>query len=116
MQSADHRLYFLGILCFLSKSVVQEDITSLLLHVCNTNSTLVAHLDQVGVVLFSHCFNLSLGLLSKLSKLDEINLGQYDNEWLCLEQRLNVFEERDLLLNGVATSFRDVYEVEDASV
>jgi hypothetical protein len=33
-----------------------------------------------------------------------------------LEERLDVLEQGDLLLNGVATGLRDIDEVQDASI
>ena len=33
-----------------------------------------------------------------------------------LEEWLNVLEKRDLLFNGIATSLRDIYEIQNASV
>jgi hypothetical protein len=46
----------------------------------------------------------------------QVGLGENDDKRLRLEQRFDVVEQRDLLLDCVAASFGDVHEEQDAGI
>jgi ABC-type antimicrobial peptide transport system permease subunit len=60
VESVEDCLSFLWILCFLSKSMIQQDVTSLCFNIFNTVLGQVRHLDEVGVCSFGECLNLFL--------------------------------------------------------
>jgi hypothetical protein len=116
MQTIHDLLGLLGVFGLLGQSVVEEDVAGLLLDVGNAVTRGVTHLDQVGVVLLGKVLNQITGLVVQAGILNEIDFGQNDHQGLVLEERLDVLEQGDLLLNGVATGLRDIDEVQDASI
>jgi len=53
MESVENSLSLLGVLGFLGKSVIKEDIASFALNITNSISRDVGHLDEVSVGAFS---------------------------------------------------------------
>ena len=72
--------------------MIEQDIARLCFHVFNTVTSNVGHLDQVGICLFSESFDLlSLSWLELIEVL-QIDLGQYNDEGLRLEERFDRVE------------------------
>ena len=67
-------------------------------------------------MLLGKVLNQVTGLVVQARILNEIDFGQNDHQGLVLEEGLDVLEQGDLLLNGVATGLRDIDEVQDASI
>jgi len=63
MESVHNHLRFLGVLSFLGKSVVKEDVAGLNLNISDTFSVGITHLDQISIVLFGEGLKLILVLL-----------------------------------------------------
>jgi hypothetical protein len=57
VESVEDLLGLLGVLSLLGKSMVEEDVTSLLLNVTDAITTGVAHLNQIGIVFLGQSFN-----------------------------------------------------------
>ena len=96
--------------------MVEEDVAGLLFDVGDPVPRGVTHLDQVSVVLLGKVLNQVTGLVVQAGILNEIDFGQNDHQGLVLEERLDVLEQGNLLLNGVATGLRDINEVQDARI
>lgn len=85
--------------------MVQQNVASPRLHIGDTVTTLITHLDHVRICALGQVFNLSLCGCIQLGICSQVNLGKNNYQWLCLEQRLYVLEQRDLLLNRVTARF-----------
>jgi len=96
--------------------VVQKDVASTSTDISNTVSRLVTHLDKVSVGLLSKLLDASLHCFVKLRKVLQINFSQHNNEWFSLEKWLDVVEKRNLLLDGVSTSFRNIEQKQNTCV
>mmetsp|Transcript_35797 Transcript_35797/g.54860 ORF Transcript_35797/g.54860 Transcript_35797/m.54860 type:complete len:314 (-) Transcript_35797:574-1515(-) len=116
VELAHDALGLLGILRFLSEAMIQEDVAGLGFHVVDSVSTDVTHLDQIGVGLLGHGLDLLLDVLFQFGELANIDFGENNNERLGLEEGLNVIEQGNLLLDGVATVLRDIKEEEHTGV
>ena len=91
--------------------MVEEDVAGFLLDVGDPVTRGVTHLNQVSVVLLGKVLNQVTGFVVQAGILNEIDFGQNDHQGLVLEEGLDVLEQGDLLLNGVATGLRDIDEV-----
>ena len=96
--------------------MVEKNVASLRLNIGDTVPRGVTHLDQVSVVLLGKVLDHVTGFVVQAGILNEIDFCQYDHQGLVLEEGLDILEQRDLLLNRVATGLRDIDEVQDASI
>jgi hypothetical protein len=79
-------------------------------------SRLVAHLNKEAIGLLGKLLDLLLLVGVDIFVLLQVGLGENDDKRLRLEQRFDVVEQRDLLLDCVAACFGDVHEEQDAGI
>mmetsp|Transcript_5471 Transcript_5471/g.9261 ORF Transcript_5471/g.9261 Transcript_5471/m.9261 type:complete len:659 (+) Transcript_5471:197-2173(+) len=116
MHLAHDGLRLFGVLCLLGQSVVEQNVASLGLHVSDTVSTSVAHLNQIGVGALGQVLDQLPLVLGELLELGQVDLGEHDDQGFGQEEGLDVLEQRNLLIDGVAAGLRDVEQEEHAGV
>jgi len=116
VKSVKDSLGLLGILCFLGQSMVKKNIASFDFDVFNSILGDVRHLDQVRVRRFRQLFDFGFAFGFELAEFLEINFGEDNDERFSLEERLDRLEQRDLLVDSVATGFGDVEQEQDCGV
>ena len=85
MEFTHNSLSFFRIFSLLCESMIKENVTSASSDIGDSVSTLITHLDEVSIGLFSQHLNRFLGLSLEFSVWAEINFCQYYNKWFCLE-------------------------------
>ena len=103
VQSVQNSLLLLWVLCLLSQAMVQKNVARFALHICNTISRNVRHIDQISIGLSGEVLDFLALRCLKLVILLQIALSKDKDERLGLEKRLDRCEQRNLLVNSVTT-------------
>ena len=85
--------------------MVEQDVARLGLHISNAVAGQVAHLDQVRISLLGQTLNGCFVFPREAAVVLQVDLGQHNDQWLRLEQRLDRVEQGDLLIDGVSAGF-----------
>ena len=83
--------------------MIEKDVTSFTFNVFNTVFRNIGHLDQVRVRLLGKSLDLAFFIGTQVSVFLDVDLGENDDEWLCLEERFDGVEQVDLLWNSIPT-------------
>jgi len=83
--------------------MIEQDVASLALHISDTITRNIGHLDEIGVGLSRQCLDLSALLSGQICEFLQVTLGKDKHEWLSLEEGLDGLEKFDLLIDCVAT-------------
>mmetsp|Transcript_24732 Transcript_24732/g.17427 ORF Transcript_24732/g.17427 Transcript_24732/m.17427 type:complete len:200 (+) Transcript_24732:897-1496(+) len=96
--------------------MIKKNIASLGLNICNTFSVDITHLNEISIGFFGEDFDGIFVFLVYITPLLQINLSQDNYKGLSLEQRFDTVEQSNLLIDGIATSLRDIKQKENTGI
>mmetsp|Transcript_7346 Transcript_7346/g.8827 ORF Transcript_7346/g.8827 Transcript_7346/m.8827 type:complete len:333 (-) Transcript_7346:321-1319(-) len=116
VKSVHDSFLFFRVLALLHHAVVEQNVASLHLDILDAIECDVRHLDQVRVRLTSQVLDFLALFGGQLRELLQVTLSQHDDQGLGLEKGLDRLEQRDLLIDRVATRFRNIEQKQNCRV